>query len=91
MKTEEPIISGKRFKSINHKGKKSLIEVVKYIFEGNTYYIIDIKRVIKKEDKDIYYDFSIVRESENYCLIENSLSFTEDTMATIIYAVVMLK
>ena len=91
MKTEDYTISGKRFKSINYKGKKSSIEVVKAIHEDNIYYIINVRKVIKKEDKDIYYDFSVVRESENYCLIENSLSFTEDTMATIMYAIVMLK
>ena len=84
-KQKEPIkFSGKAFKSVNLKGEKARVWITKGIDDNNVFYSIGIRKVIKKENFKFAKNFRILRESENYLLIENEILLIEKSFANII-------
>lgn len=85
MTTEEPIkFNGKRFKSTNSEGKKTIVEISKSTNTGESFYKIEVRKVVCKEDMEYLENFTIIRKFGDYYFIENTMLFTEKSFATII-------
>ena len=85
-KEEHFKFNGKRFKSINSYGRKTLVEISKSksIVSDEFFYLIKVKKVIFKDEMKYLENFTIVRDFGDYCFVENSMLFTEKSFATII-------
>lgn len=75
---------GLMFKSVNYKGKKSIVAVCKGSDSGKVFYNLVLRKLIPKNTFDDYKNFTIVREFKDYYYIENELFFIEESFLTIV-------
>ncbi len=75
---------GLMFKSVNHKGQKSMVAVRRGSDSGKVFYNLAIRKLILKNTFDDHKNFTIVKEFKDYYYIENELFFIESSFLTIV-------